>query len=54
MCTSCSHLSTHTQRDTSIDAAHLALTKGELSALIIEAALYHMCHIFAETSHDHP
>ena len=49
-----SHLHIHTQRDTSIDGAHLTLTKGVLSALIIEDALYHMDHIFADTSYDHP
>ena len=44
----------HTQRDTSINAAHLTLTKGVLSALTIEDALYHMGHIFVDTTYRHP
>ena len=52
--TECSHLNIHTQRDTNIDGARLTLTKGVKSALIIEDALYHMDHLFADTSYDHP
>ena len=44
----------YTQRGASIDGAHLTLTQGVLSALIIEGVFSHMDHIFAEPSDDHP
>ena len=43
----------YTQRDTSIDGAQLTPTKGVLSTLIIEDAVYHMDRNIAETSYDH-
>ena len=49
-----SHLHIHTQRDTSIDGAHLTLTQGAFSALIIDNKCYHMDHTFADTSYYHP
>ena len=53
-CVPSAHTLTCAQRDASIDGAHLALTKGALIALITEDALYHMDHMFAETSDYHP
>ena len=44
----------YTQRDTSIDGAHLTPTKGVLSALVAADALYHMGCIFAKTSYYKP
>ena len=53
-CLPSAHTLTYTQRGTSIDGAHLIVTKGVLSALIIEDAFCHMDHIFAEASDYHP
>jgi len=53
-CAPSAHTLTYTQRGASIDGAQLTLTKGVLSALIIEDALYHMYHIFAATSDYYP
>ena len=52
-CVPSAHTLTYTQRDTIIDVAHLTLTKGVPSALVIEDACYHMEHIFAEISNYH-
>ena len=53
-CAPSAHTLARTQRGAIIDGAQLTLTKGVLSALIIEDALYHMYHIFAETSYYYP
>ena len=53
-CVTRAHRLTYTQRGASVDCAHLALTKGVLSALIAEDAFYRMYHTIAETSCYHP
>ena len=49
-----SHLHIHTQRDTSIDGAHLTRPKGVLSAQIIKGAHYHIDRVITETPDYHP
>ena len=48
------HTLAYTQRDTSIDGAHLTSPKGVLSAQIIKGAHYHIDRVITETPDYHP
>ena len=52
-CVPNAHTLPYTQRDASIDAAHLTLTKGVLSALVVDDTFLPMDHRLAETSDYH-
>ena len=52
-CAPSAHTLTYTQRGTSIHGAHPTLTKGVLSALIIDGVFWRMDHIFADTPDYH-
>ena len=47
------HTLAYAQRHTSIDGEHRTLTKGVLSALIVEGAFCHMGRIFTDASDYH-
>ena len=53
-CAPSAHTLARTQRGAIIDGAQLTRTKGVLSALTIEDALYHMGHIFVDITYRHP